>query len=186
MNRKRLRLKNYDYSKEGAYFVTVYIHDRHCLFGEITDGHMILNKAGEMVAEVWKNLSRRFTNIEMDYYIVMPNHFHGIIQICRGDPCDRPNNLDHSNDRGEYKIRPYGTMNGSLGRIVQAFKSQTTHKYIMGIKMHGWFSFNKRLWQRSYYDHIIRNDADLNRIRAYITTNPIQWELDENNLQKMN
>lgn len=170
-------MKGYDYASEGAYFVTVCIQNREYL--------LIPEVIQIMVQNVWNGLSVRFPQILLDEFVIMPNHIHGIVFImdnlnCRGDPCDRP--YRDGKDWGEYKIRPYGTRDGSIGRMIQAFKSITTHHYTMGIKQEGWQPFEKRLWQRNYYEHIIRNDEELNRIRQYIQDNPKNWDQDPENV----
>ena len=179
--RRSIRLAGYDYAAAGAYFVTVCTHEARCLFGEALAGEILLNDAGRMVEQVWSDLPRRFARAALDAFIVMPNHVHGIILIgCTGDPCDRP--LSGSDlTTGEYKIRPHGTPTGSLGRIIQAFKSITTHMYARQVHAAQWASFNHRLWQRNYYEHIIRNVDDLRYIRRYILGNPQQWAFDRNN-----
>ncbi|MFA4835623.1 MAG: transposase [Dehalococcoidia bacterium] len=196
--RRSIRLKGYDYAQAGAYFITVCTQGRECLFGECANGKFNFNEAGRMVEAVWNELPIRFPDIETDTFVVMPNHIHGIIMIHsetrRGDPCDRPG-MGHR--RGEYKIRPYdgpekcggnknGTLSGSLGRIIQAFKSITTVSYVEGVSRHGWPPFPGRLWQRNYYEHVIRNDDDLNRIREYIQNNPARWSEDEENPERVN
>jgi hypothetical protein len=90
----------------------------------------------------------------------------------------------HQPDSGDHEDRPYGTMAGSLGRTIQAFKSTTTHEYVLGIRRRGWASFHGRLWQRGYFDHVVRDDRDLERIREYIATNPLRWALDRENPQR--
>jgi len=180
--RHTIRLKDYDYSQEGAYFITICIQNRQCLFGDIKDGNMFLNQAGEMVRSVWENLSRRFVHVISDEYIVMPNHIHGVIIIDRrGESCIRPNY-----SMGDHKDRPYGTATNSIGRIIQAYKSVTTNRYILDVKKHNWPPFAGRLWQRNYYEHIIRNEKDLHEIREYIANNPINWEKDEENQDNIN
>ena len=102
--RHTIRLKDYDYSQSGSYFVTVCVHNRHSVFGYIGNENIFLNNAGEMVKSVWINLPKRFPHIILDEFIVMPNHIHGIILInCRGESCIRPNPVD----RGDHKDRPY-------------------------------------------------------------------------------
>ena len=109
----------------------------------------------------------------------MPNHIHGIIIINgRGESCIRPDD-----SMGDHKDRPYGTGTNSIGRIIQAYKSITTNKYILGVKKNNWRPFPGRLWQRNYYDHIIRNEEDLFEVREYIVNNPLNWDKDEENLQ---
>ncbi len=190
-NRRSIRLKGYDYSRAGAYFVSVCAHNRACLFGEIADlsafGHaqagrqMVLNDAGRMVEFVWGKLPVRFDRLELDEFVVMPNHIHSIFVLCRrGEPCVRPM-FDQPAKQGEHKVRPYGTLPNTVGRIVQAFKSVTTHEYINGVKQHGWPPFPGKLWQRNYYEHVIRNENELNRIREYIINNPKKWAFDRDN-----
>lgn len=165
-HRRSIRLKEYDYSQSGAYYVTIDVQNRGCLFGEIVNYEMILNEAGKMVDEQWNALLERFPNIELDVYQIMPNHFHGIIVVIE--------NVDTQNVVVQNK-KP------TLGDIIGAFKSITTHEYIIGVDNKNWPQFYKRLWQRNYYEHVIRNDADLNRIRDYIQSNPAKWDEDEEN-----
>lgn len=115
----------------------------------------------------------------------MPNHFHGIIILNerRGESCIR-SDFEHKvqgEKQGEHKVRPYGTDTDSLGRILQAFKSMTTYAYIRGVKESGWTPFPGRLWQRNYYERIIRDEKELAGIREYIQQNPMKWADDENN-----
>ncbi len=183
-NRKSIRLKTYDYSRAGAYFITICAKNRGCLFGEIIEEKMVLNNAGQMVESVLAELSVRFPKIELDESIIMPNHFHGIILFSRHyreESCIGHSALDNHRGQGDYKNRPYGTPPDTLGRIVQAFKSITTLKYINGVKHYHWPSFSEKLWQRNYYEHIIRDENDLEQIRGYIINNPMQWESDKEN-----
>ena len=190
-NRRSSRLKGYDYAGAGAYFVTICAQNRECLFGEIVDGKMLLNDAGRMVETVWDQLPIRFPHLELDEFIVMPNHIHGILVSHRtqtGDHKDRPYMAPDTvgyRKSGEQKVRPdgrpHGTLPGTVGRVVQAFKSITTHEYVHGVKQYGWRRFNGKLWQRNYYEHVIRNDNELNRIREYIATNPARWKTDQEN-----
>lgn len=184
--RRSIRLQGYDYSQAGAYFVTICTQNRACLFGDIVDGEMRLNDAGRMVQTVWDEIPRRGANIDLDTFIVMPNHIHGILVFHgRGESCIRPDpesSGDHRVDAdhaGDHKDRPYGTLPGTVGRIVQAFKSIATHEYIQGVKQNGWSSFSGKLWQRNYWEHIVRNETELIRIREYIRNNPAKWELDK-------
>jgi putative transposase len=167
-HRRSIRLKDYDYSQEGAYYVTIDVQNRECLFGEIVNHEMILNEAGKMIEEQWNALPERFPNIELDLHQVMPNHFHGIVLIVGASLVD-----DHLVVPQEK--RPI------LGDIVGAFKSITTNEYIKGVDNSNWPRFYKRLWQRNYYEHVIRDEADLNRIRDYIQSNPTNWDENEGN-----
>ncbi len=185
-NRRSVRLEEYDYSQQGAYFVTICTQQRECLLGQVMNTEMEINEAGKMVQSIWHNLSIRYPYSVMDEFIVMPNHIHGIIflqELGRGDPCDRPENVGtyDREDLGEYKIRPYGTLPKTLGRIIQGFKSMTTHQYILGVKKQNWPSFPGKLWQRNYYEHVIRSEEDLNQVREYIQNNPLNWAFDPEN-----
>ena len=171
--RRSIRLKGFDYSEPGAYFVTIVTHDRSCLFGEIVDDQMELNSAGEAVTRWWSQLTRKFTTVETDAFIVMPNHCHGIIVITDlvgADLCVGPPN-----------IRAGAHAGAPLPKMMQWFKTMTTNEYMRGVKALGWQPFRGELWQRNYYEHIVRNDESLNRIREYIVNNPIRWDVDREN-----
>ena len=183
-HRQSIRLKGYDYSQAGAYFVTICTQDRECLLGDIVDGEMRLNDVGQMVQDVWNDLPARYPDVETDGFVVMPNHVHGIIVIV-GAPlvgalplvgAHFPGTMNHDTEK-RAGTRPAPT----LGDAVGAFKSIATHQYTDGVKQKNWPSFNGRLWQRNYYEHIIRSEEEMNRIREYIINNPLKWEYDENN-----
>ena len=182
-NRRSIRLKEYDYSQSGAYFVTICAHDRECLFGEIVDGKMILNDAGRMIEKWMHELSRKFNGIALGKYIIMPNHIHYIIEnigSVGADLCVCPNNNDI--DTNDIENRDMGEHAGSpLHKIVQWFKTMTTNEYIRNVKRNGWQPFSSRLWQRNYYERVIRNEDELNEIRQYIIDNPAKWYTDEEN-----
>ncbi|PIP37481.1 MAG: hypothetical protein CO107_06885 [Deltaproteobacteria bacterium CG_4_9_14_3_um_filter_51_14] len=166
-HRRSVRLQGYDYSRAGAYFVTVCAHNRACLFGDIVDGEMQLNDAVRMVEQWWAELNNKFPHIETDEYVIMPNHFHGIIILVGADLRVRPHSGAHAG--------------APLPTIIQWFKTMTTNAYIHGVKTNGGAPFPGKLWQRNYYEHIIRNDDELNRIREYIVNNPAKWALDREN-----
>lgn len=159
--RRSTRLQAYDYAQAGAYFVTICA--RACLFGEISNNTMQTNQLGQIVEECWAAIPSHFPDVELDVFCLMPNHFHGIIVISVGathaSPLQRP-----------------GPSSRSLGAIVGSFKSAAT-KRIRELKNMP----NLVIWQRNYYEHVIRNDSDLDRIRTYIVNNPFQWANDENN-----
>jgi putative transposase len=172
LQRKSIRLKGYDYSSVGAYFVTLCTQNRECLFGEIKIGksrqhypELFLNDAGQVVTGIWNQITSYYPGIELDEFIVMPNHLHGIIRIVGADLCVCP-----GQSRG---IAP------TLPRIVQRFKTMTTKRYIDGIQHLDWHPFSGKLWQRNYYEHIIRNEDNMNSVREYIQYNVIRWESDE-------
>jgi len=176
-HRRSIRLKDYDYSQAGAYYVTIDIQNRECFLGEIVNYEMVFNDAGKMVEEEWLALTERFPNIELDVYQVMPNHFHGIIVV--GATLVVAPDADAS--QHEAGTSPASTKSPTLGDIIGAFKSITTHEYILGVDNKNWSRFYKRLWQRNYYEHVVRDEADLNRIRDYIQSNPANWDSDEEN-----
>ena len=194
--RQGLRLPGFDYS-HGGFFVTIRTEGGRCLLGEVVHGGVRLSPAGEMVTVAWRALPERFPGMLLDELVVMPNHLHAILMLGTvagpgrspvganlvfAPTPSRAQRADHK-DRGEgdHKDRPYGTAEGSLGRVAQAFKSLTTHEYIAAVKAHGWPIFAGRLWQRNYWEHVIRDAPDLNAIREYIANNPLRWVLDEEN-----
>jgi REP element-mobilizing transposase RayT len=178
-HRRSIRLRGYNYSQEGLYFVTTCTQNRECLFGEITDGEMRLNEIGRMIEKWCTELSHKFQNIILDAYIIMPNHFHTII-VNVGSPAAVGADLRVCPDiLGECE-HTLGEHTGSpLHAIVQWFKTMTTNEYIRGVKTLGWQPFNKRVWQRNYYEHIIRDHNDYARIAGYIADNPANWANDD-------
>jgi len=176
-SRRPIRLQGYDYSRVGPYFVTICVQNRECLLGDIVDDEMRLNDAGRMVARWWVELGNKFPSVETELYVVMPNHFHGIIVIVGADLCVRPISADP-------RVRPdrIGTYAGvPLPEIVQWFKTMTTNEYIRSVKSLGWPPFTAQLWQRNYYERVIRNEKELRRVRQYIADNPAQWAHDREN-----
>lgn len=175
-HRRSIRLKDYDYSQAGAYYVTINVQNRECLFGKIVNYDMKLNDAGMMIEEQWNALLERFPDLELDVYQIMPNHFHGIIVVGAAfmAALDSENKAD-TRSGADTRLAP------TLGDIVEAFKSITTHEYILGVDNKNWPRFYKRLWQRNYYEHIVRDEVDLERIRDYIQSNPADWDEDEEN-----
>jgi REP element-mobilizing transposase RayT len=209
-HRHSIRLKGYDYTQVGAYYFTICCHQRRCLLGEIEDGVMHLNLAGATVKAVWDSLPRHFLLIELDAFVVMPNHVHGIIVItdnpgnCNPNPNSNPTsnlnpNLNHD-CRGEAFVPGYnntspessstnaspfpgcndtspprGTQSGSIGAILQNFKSVATRRVNRITRNSG------TLWQRNYHEEIIRNEKAYENIRRYIMENPLSWDEDEEN-----
>lgn len=168
-SRKSIRLKDYDYSQAGMYVVTVCVNKHTSVFGNIHNGEMILNDAGEMIDKWWRKLAVTFNNIENDIYVIMPNHMHGIVSIVGADPCVCPDST-----KGEHTGSP-------LHKIIQWFKTMTTNEYIRNVKNAGWAPFNKRFRQLNYYEHIIRNENELKSLYEYIENNPNRWEFDREN-----
>jgi len=174
-HRRSIRLKGYDYSQSGAYFVTVCTHNRECLLGEITDGEMVLNEFGKIVADEWIKTGEIRDEIELDAWVIMPNHFHGIVMIRRGDRPVAPTPVAPTPVAPTPAALP-GPRPKSIGSLMSGFKSAVTKRINEIRKTPG-----AKLWQRNYYEHIIRNEKSLENIRNYIIHNPAQWEEDENN-----
>jgi putative transposase len=170
-HRRSIRLPSYDYTRAGAYFVTICTQDRECVFGEVVQGQMMANTAGQMIESVWRQLPQHCPCVEADAFVVMPNHVHGIIILVGAGPRACP---DSGQPRG---VAP--TI--SLPDVVHRFKSLTTARYRRGVHNNGWPPFPGRLWQRNYYEHVIRNEEDLSRVRQYIAENPAQWDQDPEN-----
>ena len=169
-HRHSIRLKEYDYSNEGFYFVTICVHGHYSLFGSIINGVMHVNDAGRMIEKWYHRCAEHFPDIECHEMVVMPNHFHCIWRNVGADRCVCPTNTNTT--KGEPMCSP-------LHRIVQWFKTMTTNAYINGVKQYGWQPFNTRLWQRNYYEHIIRDQHSYENIIAYIIENPAHWRDDE-------
>jgi REP element-mobilizing transposase RayT len=172
-HRQTIRLKDYDYSQAGAYFVTVCTQGRECLFGEITDGNMRLNEYGRIVRGEWLRSAEIRREIELDEWVVMPNHIHAIIAIIDHRRGDRPVAPTRENTQSH---RLTGPRPKSISALLAGFKSAVT-KQINQIRR----TPSVPVWQRNYYEHIIRNEDELNRIRQYIANNPAQWALDREN-----
>jgi putative transposase len=164
-HRRSVRLKGHDYAQPGAYFVTVCTRDRGCLFGAIVGGEMRLNEYGMAVHGEWLNTPQLRENAALDASMIMPNHFHGIVIITDG--------------RGTARRAPteeFGKpVAHSVPTIIRAFKSAST-KRINGMRK----TPGAPVWQRNYYEHVIRNETELNAIREYILANPSNWTTDEN------
>jgi putative transposase len=181
--RKSSRLRDYDYSSRGAYFVTICTHRKVKLFGYIQTGSMCMNQAGQIVATWWRILPFRYPQIALDEFIVMPNHLHGILHIRDNqlpvgeihefplrDHCEvetsilaHQTQLDHRTDRRKMLIPlAIGFFKMNTAKAINSFRD----------------SHGTRIWQRSYYERIIRNETELNRIREYILNNPLNLDLD--------
>jgi putative transposase len=174
--RRSIRLKDYDYSQGGAYFITVCTRKRENLFGNVTEGQIQLNRYGKVVNDFWDNIPTHFPSVDMDAFVVMPNHVHGIILIhdaCRGGVIPPTDNGMVSPSRGEV-TSPLRKI--SLGQIVAFYKYQTA-KLVNQIRN----TPGVTIWQRNYHDHIIRDDEHLNKIREYVFENPLKWDLDDEN-----
>jgi len=168
--RKQIRLKNYDYANNGYYFITIDSINRKNIFGEINNkrvgaplacarNNIKLSTIGQIIKNQWDNIPNEYNNIELDHSVIMPNHLHGIIVI---------------NKRAQASGAP------TISQIIRSFKSKSTMEYLTYIKQNN-LNVSGKIWQRSFYDHIIRNEESLNKIREYIINNPAQWAEDEEN-----
>lgn len=225
--RRSIRLKGYDYSQAGLYFITLCVQNRERLFGEVRPKNsdnisigdhagsprqqqrqrMILNDAGKMIEKWYAEMENKYLNIRCHEMIVMPNHFHCILEIVNGHSISKDDHAGSSRrdesttDDGntieiavgatlrgrpnENDRSPYGLHNKKyhpvIGNVVGWFKTMTTNEYIHGVKNRGWKRFDGKLWQRDYWEHIIRNEESYYRISNYIIQNPEKW--DEDNLK---
>lgn len=188
-HRRSIRLQGYDYSQAGAYFVTVCAQDRKCLFGDITNGEMVLNDYGRAVQDEWLKTAEIRFEIQLSEFVVMPNHFHGILiigdDLRKGTACRAL--IENATCREGTKGFCAGTrtarrapterfgqpISGSLSTIIRTFKSAVT-KHINEIRL----SPGVSIWQRNYYEHVIRNEMDYRQIAEYIIDNPRRWEED--------
>ncbi len=181
--RRSIRLKGYDYSHSGAYFVTTCTQNRECLFGEVKNEKVKLNPVGEMIQEIWEGLPQYHLGFEMGEFVVMPNHIHGIIVLTEnvgvGLRAYPPIETAEPKQKAGQPQRVAPTI--TLSDIVHHFKSYTTARYRERVENADWPPFPGRLWQRNYYEHIIRSEKSLNKIREYITNNPIRWQFDRDN-----
>lgn len=178
-HRRSIRLRGYDYSQCGAYFITICVQRLECLFGMINNGNMILNDYGKIVKKCWYDIQNHYLKIELPEFVVMPNHCHGIIIVGAG--LSRPENveknagsLDKNNFNNHDKIgrdNPAPT----IGNVVGYFKYIAT-KQINTVINNG----VQKIFQRNYYEHMIRNENEYNNIAQYIKNNPLNWLKDKN------
>ncbi|MEK7396838.1 MAG: transposase [Candidatus Poribacteria bacterium] len=177
-HRRSIRLKDYDYSQSGAYFVTICTYKKQCLFGGIINGKAELTEIGMIAERCWRDISNHFQNVSLDYFVIMPNHIHGIINIVGAKHSHLASmNKVNALPANALPLRLHGTNSDSLGAIIQNFKSITTRKINKMLKHQG-----VSIWQKNYYEHVIRNDDNLNEIREYIINNPLKWALDSENI----
>ncbi len=175
-HRRSIRLRGYDYAQPGAYFVTICTHKWEQLFGKVVDGKMALSPHGEVVGDMWWKINAIRPYVAVDEFVVMPNHVHGIIMIH-----EKPGNVEIVGATRwvaptKEMPRPRGPAPNSLGAIIGQFKPAATRRinHLRG-------SLGRPVWQRNYFEHIIRDDDALNRIREYIYYNPQRWHLDKYN-----
>jgi putative transposase len=166
--RHSIRLKDYDYSNPGEYFVTLCTYERECILGKIVDGEMQLSEMGHIARQSWEKIPIHFPNIELDEFIIMPNHLHGIIII---------------NDYGSRDVQlnvptRISPKRGTLSVIIRTFKAAVTTE----CRRNNYFEFR---WQPRFYEHIVRDDKDLRNVREYIINNPLKWSFDKDNSENI-
>jgi REP element-mobilizing transposase RayT len=163
--RRSIRLKDYDYSQAGAYFVTICTYNKEWIFGNVVNGEMMLDEYGKVAREEWDRSAEIRREVELDFFVVMPNHIHGIVVIVESNV----------GATGRSPL-PKGPTPKSIGAMVAGFKSAATRRIneLRGTPY-------KLVWQRNYYEHVIRNEDNLNEIREYIVNNPLKWDLDSEN-----
>jgi len=189
---RSIRLKDYDYSQAGAYFVTICAKDKEYVFGDVVNGEVRLNELGIVAMQCWNAIPQHFPNVFLDEFIVMPNHVHGIIAFNVGaknlSPVPHDSPIPGNGNVGAKHVLPI-VINGdktrakdisplhgtsmSIGSVVRGFKIGVT-KWARNN------AFTYMPWQRNYYEHIIRSEPELDKIREYIANNPLNWEQDEN------
>ena len=175
-HRRTIRLQDYDYSQPGSYFVTICTQGRKWLFGNVIDGEMHLNTVGTIAQSIWLTLPNRFPHIELDQYVIMPNHLHGIITIVGAQliaPAGGSGGAKADSIGRPHPAASTGAINcaPTLGKMIRAYKAVATSQIRSTVKA----DFQ---WQRDYYEHIVRKDGDLDHIRQYIVDNPARWTED--------
>jgi REP element-mobilizing transposase RayT len=184
-HRRSIRLKGYDYSRPGWYFITINCKNRARLFGEIKDGEMILNDAGRMFESQWLALRDRFTNIELQEFQVMPDHFHSILVITAVETVIETtvvatlvvasNDVEAATRVATTTAEPLLPKKITVGAIIGAFKSIVTVEYIHGVEQFGWPRFKGKILQRNYHERILRGEKSRQRVAKYIIDNPKNW-----------
>ena len=170
--RKNIRLRGYDYAVVGAYFITLCSHDKKHIFGQIRDNIMHLSVFGKIVAEEWQRSGLIRKEVALDEFVVMPNHFHGIVIIMNEFLVSMvEDESSAAMETGDPPIAPTTLKPKSLGALIAGFKQAVT----LRLRAAG---FSGQVWQRGYYDHVIRNDHDYNATKAYIIDNPLNWDRD--------
>ena len=182
--RRSIRLQGYDYTRQGAYFVTICTRNRACLLGDIVEGRMHLSEAGRLAQVAWEDLPHHYPHVQIDVWVIMPNHIHGIVILTEAQATDDDMRVgaDPKTDVGAISkinvgagLKPAPTHHG-LSEIVRAFKTFSARRINA---LHN--TVGTPFWQRNYYEHIIRNQSALDRIRQYIADNPARWSEDLEN-----
>ncbi len=165
-HRRSIRLPDYDYTSPGAYFVTICAHQGELLFGKVVGEAVVLSEYGQIARDCWEAIPTHFAQVELDAWVVMPNHLHGILVVTESVGAQHAAPLPSKSPRT-------GVRSGSLGAMIRSFKSAATRRINQMRSTPG-----ARIWLRNYYEHVIRNDASLKRIREYIQGNPARWSDD--------
>jgi putative transposase len=199
-HRQSHRLKGYDYSLSAPYFITLCTERFLCLFGNVEQEQMLPNEQGKMVEGWLTEIENKFPGVRIDSFQIMPNHLHAVICIM-GAGLDmvakfgigiEELDLESADDNygtplplAKERHTAKGPEQPNLGQIIQWFKTMTTNNYIRGVREAGWQPFPKRLWQRDYFDHIVRDEVTLERTRDYIRNNPLYWSLEREHPDRM-
>jgi len=178
-HRRSIRLQGYDYSQPGIYFITLCTQNHECLFGEILNGEMRLNEFGKMTQQCWLEIPHHFPHVKLDEFVIMPDHIHGIIILNdivgakNFSPQPSNNFSPQPIPTPQQNITPFRSPSKTIGSIIRGFKIGVTRGFRQNTDIYV-------VWQRNYYEHIIRNKVELNRMRQYIIDNPKKWKTDEN------
>lgn len=174
IGRKSLRVKGYDYSSNGAYFITIIVKERKEVLGQIVNGKVVHTDIGKIAYKNWLEIPNHFNNIEIDEFIVMPNHIHGILKIEKGEKGKLNSVGTQYIDSTDEKINRFQhIVPGSISTVIRSYKASVTREVNRK-------NYNFK-WQRGFYDRILRNEKELQKSREYIINNPLKWELDKNN-----
>jgi REP element-mobilizing transposase RayT len=178
-HRRSIRLREYDYSQTGFYFITICVHERQCLFGEIINGQLQLNKYGEIAHNEWENTAKIRKNVSLDVFVIMPNHVHGIVVIHDNNRRGTmPRALEKDTAHHAPTLEQFGKpTSNSIPTIIRSYKATVT-KQVNQLRN----TLGAQFWQRNYYEHIIRNEKELSNIRQYIVNNPLHWDFDREHL----
>ena len=177
-HRRSIRLCNYDYSRAGAYFITVCTRNRECLLGDMVEGRMYLNEVGRLAQAAWEELPLHYPHVDLDVWKIMPNHVHGIVVLTaegveshEGAGLGQVSNLPLPSSNANA-----GAVRHGLPEVIRAFKTFSARRInaLLG-------TVGTPFWQRNYYEHVIRDEESLNRIRRYIVDNPARWSEDPEN-----
>jgi putative transposase len=181
-DRQSIRLRVYDYSQPGMYYVTLCAHGKKCVFGEAIGGCVGLSVVGDVVRQCWQQIPDHFPHVELDEYVIMPNHIHGILVVKQAEGRGECETSRHFRQKRAWHAKPlqeaqFGhPMSRTIGTIMGSFKSATTKEVRRKTG-----ETDMMLWQRNYYEHIIKSQSGLDHIRRYIAENPANWGADEEN-----